>query len=607
MRLQWKYSLIINLTVIAVLVAFYFFDSYRLRKEMSALHALGVEQGAAIKLIAENTILNPIVKEITTSQAFNPDRIDQVINKLKDENPDMKDVLNVEVTLGDSRVRSSLLSRVIPTHIHLGEENLLEIDTKGAITDTIEEKNATYIILPYTIPPKKLEPTHLEAQRSMKVEDIPVEFWQMFLSQDVVLPPDTSVQIEGIKSELQDQIDLLNQGKFSFKLWRMFIANQIYLSPDASVNIDLKNNRWQISDLVNKHIYDFWLEDDIFWIHMSNVNNGYIRVLYDVPSIAKSIRSSLLMHAIFIVIVGILLVVLFDLMTNKLIIKPLARMTEIIQNAETGNLSSYLKRTYASDEISKATRNLVRMFIQLKTSHSRKIAALGQFAGGVAHEIRNPLNSIGMTAQHLKSIFSQPNVKPEDIEEARELLDIVDEKIGELKETSEQFLTLNRPRKLDLTTVNLNELLDSVLSEFVLIAEEANVHINKVYNDELPDLQLDEMLMRQTIFNFVQNCVQAMPKGGSIYLTTSVEEINGATYVSLEIRDTGIGIPEENQERIYDAYFTTKDEDGGIGLGLAISHQIITAHQGKVELRSKIGMGTAFKITFPVKNIAIGQ
>ena len=280
-------------------------------------------------------------------------------------------------------------------------------------------------------------------------------------------------------------------------------------------------------------------------------------------------------------------------------------MTEIIQNAETRNLSSYLKRTYASDEISKATRNLVRMFIQLKTSHSRKMAALGQFAGGVAHEIRNPLNSIRMTAQHLKSIFSQPDVKPEDIEEAKELLDIVDEKIGELKQTSEQFLTLNRPRKLDPTTVNLNQLLDSVLSEFILIAEEAHVHINKHYNEELPDLQLDEMLMRQTLFNFVQNCIQAMPKGGSIYLTTSVEEINGANYVSLEIRDTGIGIPEENQERIYDAYFTTKDEDGGVGLGLAISHQIITAHQGNVEVRSKIGMGTAFKITFPVKNIAI--
>ena len=124
------------------------------------------------------------------------------------------------------------------------------------------------------------------------------------------------------------------------------------------------------------------------------------------------------MHGIFIVIVGVLLVVLIDLMTNHLIMKPLKRMTEIIQKAETGNFSSFLQQNYASDEISKATRNLVRMFVQLKTSHSRKIAALGQFAAGVAHEIRNPLNSIGMTAQHLKTIFSQPKVNPEDIEEA---------------------------------------------------------------------------------------------------------------------------------------------------------------------------------------------
>lgn len=581
MRLQWKYSLIINLTVIVVLVAFYFFDSYRTRKEMSSLHALGAETGATIKVITEDTILFPIVQEITASQAFNTDRIDQVITKLKEEHPEMKDVKNVEVTLGTNRVRSSLLSQETPIHIHLGETDLLELETKGAITDTIEGENATYIILPYTIPPKRLEPIDMESQSSLKVEDIPKEFWQMFLS-----------------------IDRLNQGKFSFDLWRMFIANQIYLSPDATVNIDLKTNRWQISDAVNKHVYDFWVENGNFWIHMSNADSGYIRVLYDIPYIAQSIRSSLLMHGIFIVIVGILLVVVVDLITNKLIIKPLARMTEIIQNAETGNLSSYLKRTYASDEISKATRNLVRMFIQLKTSHSKKIAALGQFAGGVAHEIRNPLNSIGMTAQHLKSIFSQPDVHPADIEEARELLDIVDEKIGELKQTSEQFLTLNRPRKLDLISVNLNELLDSVLSEFVLIAEESNVHINKHYHAELPDLRLDEMLMRQVLFNFVQNCIQAMPKGGSIYLTSSVEEISGGTYVTLEIRDTGIGIPEENQERIYDAYFTTKDEEGGVGLGLAISHQIITAHQGNVEVRSKVGMGTAFKITFPVRNIA---
>ncbi|MDE0482978.1 MAG: ATP-binding protein [Candidatus Poribacteria bacterium] len=597
MRLQWKYSLIINLTVIAVLVAFYFLDSVRMRREMSGLHALGAERGATIKRIVENTILNAVVTELTTSQAFNAEKIDQLLLRLK-QTPDMQDVLNVQVTLENTRVRSSLLAQDETSVFSLGEDDIHQIKTYGAKIDTMEGQDATSVIVKYTISPKKLESQTIE-----NVDQIPpetLEAREKRVREKFGLSPDTQVLIEEVGPEFI-YLTLLNQGKFHFDLYRMFVSNNINLSPDATVAVDEKNNRWQITDIETGHVYNLWLEENNFWIHTAHANSGYIRVLFDVPYIAKSIRSSLLTHAIFIIIVGVFLVVLIDLMTNHLIIKPLARMTEIIQNAETGNFSSYLHRTYGSDEISKATRNLVRMFIQLKTSHSRKIAALGQFAAGVAHEIRNPLNSIGMTAQHLKSVFSQPKISPEDIEEAKEFLDIVDEKIQDLKQTSEQFLTLNRPQKLKLTTVNLNVLLDSVLSEFVLVTEEAEVQIIRDFDPELPDMQLDEMLTRQTIFNFVQNSIQAMPKGGSIYLTTTLEEMGGVFYVVLEIRDTGIGIPEENQERIYDAYFTTKEADGGAGLGLAVSHQVITAHQGKVEVRSKIGMGTAFKITFPVK------
>lgn len=598
MRLRWKYSLIINLTVIAVLVAFYFLDSVKMRREMSGLHALGAEQSAMLKRLAENTILNAVVSELTTSQAFNAESIDQTLFRLK-QRSDMRNVLNVQVTLGNTQVRSSLLAEEDKTTFFLEEDDLHQIEIEGSKFDRMKGQDATTIIVKYTVPPKMLE-----SQTSSNVEQIPpetLEAWEKLVRERIGLSPDTPVLIEEIGPEFNYQIVLLNQGKFHIDLYRMFVSNNINLSPDATVAVDEENNRWEITDTETGHVYYLWLEENNFWIHMAHANSGYIRVLFDVPYIAKSIRSSLLTHAIFIIIVGVFLVVLIDLMTNHLIIKPLARMTEIIQNAETGNFSSYLHRTYGSDEISKATRNLVRMFVQLKTSHSRKIAALGQFAAGVAHEIRNPLNSIGMTAQHLKSIFSQPKISPEDIEEAKEFLDIVDEKIQDLKQTSEQFLTLNRPQKLKLTKVNLNVLLDSVLSEFILVTEEAEVQIIRDFDPELPDMQLDEMLTRQTIFNFVQNSIQAMPKGGSIYLTTTLEEMGGVFYVVLEIRDTGIGIPEENQERIYDAYFTTKEADGGAGLGLAVSHQVITAHQGKVEVRSKIGMGTAFKITFPVK------
>ena len=512
MRLQWKYSFVINLSVIAILVAFYFFDSIRVRNDMNALHALGAERGAELKKITENTILDAVVREIETTKRFDAQRLDQVLNRLKREHPDMRDVLNVHISLNNTRIRSSLLAGEDAVDINLDSLDLEQIETKGATIHTVEGQNATAIAIKYTV--------NLTSPK-------PIESEPRYYADEPILDEGTLLYDVG----------------------------------------------WRVS--------------------------GYIQVLFDVPYIGKSIRYSLLMHAILIVIVGALLVILIDLTTNHLIMKPLERMTRIIQSAESGNLS--LDQTYSSDELGRATYNLAGMLWQLRDSHSKRIDALGQFAAGVAHEIRNPLNSIGMTAQHLKSVFSQRKVSQDDIEEAKELLEIVDKKIVELKKISEQFLTLNRPRRLNIEPVNLNTLVEQVLSEFALIAEGAKVQVIRNYDENLPDVPLDAVLMRQTLFNFVQNSIQAMPKAGSIYITTFVEQIDPHMRDTvIEIRDTGIGIPEEIQEQIYDAYFTTKDATGGIGLGLAVSHQIITAHKGKIEVRSKMGMGTAFKIRFPL-------
>lgn len=559
MRLQWKYSLVINFCVIAILVAFYFFDSIRVRNEMNALHALGAERGAELREIAENTILDAVEKEIETVRVFDAQRLDQVLNELKREHPDMQNVLNIHVSLNDTRIRSSLLAGGDVVDINLDAADLEQIETKGATIHAIEGQNATAIVIKYIAVLTGPKPIALEPR-------------------DFAYEP------------------ILDAGTLPYEVWLKAFGEDVYV-PDDPVTTQEKGKRWRMTDQEKGDLYELWKQGETLWIQKALT--GYIQVLFDVPYIDKSIRSSLLMHAILIVIVGALLVILIDLTTNHLIMKPLERMTRIIQSAEDGDLS--LQETYSSDEIGRATYNLARMLWQLRDSHSKRITALGQFAAGVAHEIRNPLNSIGMTAQHLKSVFSQQKVSQDDIEEAKELLEIVDQKITELKQTSEQFLTLNRPRRLNVEPVNLNTLVEQVLSEFALIAEEAKVQVIKNYDENLPDVQMDAALMRQTLFNFVQNSIQAMPKGGSIYMTTFLEQIDPNTRdVVIEIRDTGIGIPEEIQEQIYDAYFTTKDATGGIGLGLAVSHQIITAHRGKIEVRSKMGMGTAFKISLPL-------
>ena len=559
MRLQWKYSLVINLCVIAILVAFYFFDSIRVRNDMNALHALGAERGAELRKIAENTILDAVERQIESTRVFEAQLLDQALNKLKREHPDMQNVLNIHVSLNDTRIRSSLITGEDAVDINLDAADIKQIETKGATIHAIEGQNATAIVIKYTAVLTGPKPIALE-------------------SPDFAYEP------------------ILDNGTLPYEVWERAFGKNIYV-PDDPVITEAEGLRWRMTDQEKGDLYNLWKQDETLWIQKALT--GYIQVLYDVPYIGRSIRYSLLMHAILIVIVGALLVILIDLTTNHLIMKPLERMTRIIQSAESGDLS--LQETYSSDEIGRATYNLARMLWQLRDSHSKRIAALGQFAAGVAHEIRNPLNSIGMTAQHLKSVFSQRKVNQDDIEEAKELLEIVDQKITELKHTSEQFLTLNRPRRLNVELTALNVLVEQVLSEFALIAEEAKVQVIRNYDENLPDVPLDAALMRQTLFNFVQNSIQAMPKGGSIYITTLMEQIDQNTRDAvIEIRDTGIGIPEEIQEHIYDAYFTTKDASGGIGLGLAVSHQIITAHKGTIEVRSKIGMGTAFKISLPL-------
>lgn len=550
----------INLTVVAVLVAFYFFDSIRVRREMNALHALGAERGAELKKIAEVTILGAVLRELEATHTFDAERIHAVLRQLKKEHADMKDVIDVHVSLHDTDIHASLLQRDDnTTGINLDAADRAQIEAKGAKIDTVEGQNATAIVIKYLVP--------------------------------LVAPKE--IEFSGGYGETPSQETyetMLDSGSIHFELWKALVANDIYVL-DAAVTVEKPGTRWQISDIEKGNTYTLSKQEETLWVQ--KLQTGYVQVLFNVPDIDKSIRYSLLMHAVLIVIVGALLVILVGLTTNHLVMKPLERMTRIIQSG--GEMASH-QESYSSDEIGRATHNLVRMLWQLRESHSKRIAALGQFAAGIAHEIRNPLNSIGMTAQHLKAVFSQPKVEPDDIEEAQELLDIVNQKIDELKQISQEFLTLNRPRKLNVESVEFNSLVERVLSEFALIAAEAKVQLIRNYDADLPEVSLDAALIRQTLFNLIQNSIQAMPKGGSIYITTTLEQPNAV----LEIRDTGIGIPEEFQEQIYDAYFTTKEASGGIGLGLAISHQIIAAHNGKIEMRSKMGMGTAFKISLPL-------
>lgn len=226
-----------------------------------------------------------------------------------------------------------------------------------------------------------------------------------------------------------------------------------------------------------------------------------------------------------------------------------------------------------------------------------RLAALGEMAAGLAHEIRNPLGAIKGAAQFL-------DPRRLDGEEA-EFLGVIVEEVDRLNGVVTQFLDYARPLKGTPLPTDVNDVVERTL-RLIATTVPANVAIEAHLDRALPRAQSDAEQLKQVVINLVQNAVQAMPDGGRIAITTSSTGDDpggfrlhgrGSEQVEIRIRDTGPGIPEDQREHVFVPFFTTKQK--GTGLGLAISQRIIRSHGGGIALTSKPGEGTEFVVRLP--------
>ena len=222
-----------------------------------------------------------------------------------------------------------------------------------------------------------------------------------------------------------------------------------------------------------------------------------------------------------------------------------------------------------------------------------RLAAMGELASTVAHEVRNPLNAVGMTAQRLKREFlGATPAGGAEREELQDLLGIMTSETQRIDRIVQQFLEYARPPRLAPEPVDLGALVDDVAGRARSRAESRGVRI-EVEASGAGIAVVDPAQLRQALDNLVRNAVEATPEGGRVSLSARREGGGHA----VEVRDTGRGIEPDHLPRIFDLYFTTKAD--GTGVGLAVTQQIVTAHGGTIEVDSRPGGGTTMTVRLP--------
>ncbi len=228
---------------------------------------------------------------------------------------------------------------------------------------------------------------------------------------------------------------------------------------------------------------------------------------------------------------------------------------------------------------------------------SEKMAAIGELASGVAHEINNPLDGLLNCILRIKR-------DPQNERQTKEYLGLMEEALRRIESTVGQLLNFSRQRDLALTLVSLNEVVNEVVGLIAYSADEKGIQIEKHFQEELDLIRGDKHLLEQVVLNLALNAIAAMPDGGILTFKTGeigFDALLGKATVFVQVADTGIGIPKPVQDRIFDPFYTTKITEKGTGLGLSVSNRIIRQHEGVIEFDSKIEQGSVFTVKLPIR------
>jgi signal transduction histidine kinase len=225
---------------------------------------------------------------------------------------------------------------------------------------------------------------------------------------------------------------------------------------------------------------------------------------------------------------------------------------------------------------------------QAQLTQNARLAATGRLAASLAHELNNPLQAIHNSLQMMLSFSFSP-------EEQLQYIEMADEEVARMIEMVGRILDFSRRPQKEMKTLNINHILERVLELAHKYLQHRHIALKRQYATDLPEIWGNATMLGQVFLNLIINGVEAMPEGGTVSVSTGRGE-NGA--VRVEIADTGEGMPPAVMERIFEPFYTTKEQ--GTGLGLSISRSIVDQHEGEITVQSTEGEGTTFAVSLPV-------
>jgi signal transduction histidine kinase len=325
---------------------------------------------------------------------------------------------------------------------------------------------------------------------------------------------------------------------------------------------------------------------------------GYIHLTVNTEDFSAQMRKRLVRRiAATAMILGIGL--LLSIILARRYTKPIEEVVQAAKKVAYGNLDQEI-RTNRKDEIGELANSFNEMVGKLREERvleerlrrAEQLAGLGQFSMSIAHEIRNPLNFINLSIDHIQKKYG-PGEGGEKIAYDSLIRNIKNE-IQRVSGFAESFLEFSRPMEMNLRKIDMAALIEEVLELVKAKAEKDGIAIVREVGP-LPEMELDPGLMKTCLYNILQNAFHAMPGGGKIVLRARREDDR----LNIEIEDTGEGVSAEKISKIFDPFFTTKQK--GIGIGLSLTKRVVEEHRGSIQFRSVEGRGSTVAISLPLQ------